>query len=296
MEASLARGIGLECMRQDGEPPEKPGPQVDDNPPFSLAATSANLERMSGKKSQLSIEEEVKKLHEETLRHFGLGPAESPEPPQVDPQGPGVASPGDQVNKSESTGQSLVLPSDVESGITCSHLLTGEISVCGATTRSGRPCRANVRAGEGFCAFHHPRAARAVSEGRAAGGRRSPYVMPAQADPDLSSIGLTLYSQSGIQASLEAIMRMILLGRIPASHAGILIRCFNVATRNLHSSNNVVRARDAAAYRHRVNEVLRAAGLIERDLQQPSTESGSPTANKSAAMDEVQPPQNPFGQ
>ena len=271
----LARRVGLECRRLGGEPPEKPTLACTDNVPLSLPGRFVQPQRMSARTSRLSIQEEFKKLHEETLRHFGMGSADPLDLPESDPRNELVVDPADDANKPAAPGPSLVGPSAIESEVACSPLLTSKTPVCAATTRKGQPCRANVLPGDHLCAFHHPRNATAFTDGRAAGGRRSPYVMPAEADPDLTSIAVSLYSQAGIQASLEAIMRMILLGRIPPSHAGILIRCFSVATRNLHSCNDVVRTRDAATYRDRVNAALRAAGLIERDLQQSGPESGN---------------------
>lgn len=230
---------------------------------------------MSARNSRPSIQEEFKKLHEETLRHFGIGSADPLTFTENDGHAQRAVDPVGDANKAASPGRALVAPSAAEPEVACSPLLTSENSICAATTRKGQPCRANVLPGERFCAFHHPRNAPAFADGRAAGGRRSPYVMPTEADPDLTSIAVSLYSQAGIQASLEAIMRMILLGRIPSAHAAMLLRCFTVATRNLHGANDVVRTRDVSFYRERVNAALLAAGLIERDLQQASAEPGA---------------------
>lgn len=154
----------------------------------------------------------------------------------------------------------------VESDKTCSNLLTGPKSRCAATNRHGQPCGAYQSPGSPYCPFHRPEYAETMAAARTAGGQRSPYKLPDEVDPDLLNVDLHLYTRGAIQASLEAVMRLIVLGRIPPAYANLLFRGFQVATQNLNRQT-AIPGHQREYYEPRVERILRTAGLIERDLK-----------------------------
>jgi hypothetical protein len=151
-----------------------------------------------------------------------------------------------------------------ESEESCSNLLTAsKKEKCAATNKSGNPCGSYRSPGSEFCPFHRPEYAARMQEARIEGGRRSPYQLPDQIDPDIWNVDFSLYSRGGLQASMEAVMRLLILGRIPTRHASILMRFFDAAIRNLHGVETLA----GPDYADSIGTLMLASGLIERDLE-----------------------------
>lgn len=238
------------------------------NRPFPLSLSSPHPHCMS----HATIEQEFLALQAETIRYLGL---ESALPDDFDISNAshraillGLLDRSCSGLLPEPANQlpDPVAAPDAESDETCSNLLTGSKSKCAATNRHGQPCGAYQSPGSPFCPFHRPEYAETMAAARTAGGRRSPYKIPDEVDPDLLSVDLHLYTRGAIQASLEAVMRLIVLGRIPPAYAHLLFRGFQVATQNLNRENGIP-GQQREYYEPRVERILRTSGLIERDLK-----------------------------
>jgi hypothetical protein len=150
-----------------------------------------------------------------------------------------------------------------ESDESSSNLLTGQNKkTCAATNKKGKPCGAYRSPGSEFCPFHRPEYQEKIQEGRAEGGRRTPYQLPEYVDDDIWNVDFSLYTRAGLQASMEAVMRMLILGRLPTRHASILMRFFDAAIRNLHGTDTLA----GANFGDTLQDFMRTSGLIERDL------------------------------
>lgn len=103
------------------------------------------------------------------------------------------------------------------------------MSMCHALAANGKPCEASARFGSHFCIFHDEEYKEEQLENSVAGGLASGV---ARKPLPLSEIQLDFSSREGIQASLEAVARLELIGRVSASRARDLIRLLSIASRN----------------------------------------------------------------
>lgn len=138
---------------------------------------------------------------------------------------------------------------------------------CAARNKQGEPCKAYPSLGTPFCLMHNPERADYVQENRRQGGRhRAPYQFAEEVEANLRAIDLHMLTPLGLQASLEAVTRMVLLGRIPRQTAAVIMRFFEVAGRNIP---NLQRPNDATRefYVEHVDHLLYASDLIEDQLE-----------------------------
>jgi hypothetical protein len=130
-----------------------------------------------------------------------------------------------------------------------------ERPVCQATAASGQPCRATPRAETGFCIYHDPEYAEQQRENVRAGGlasgiARQPLPL---ADPET----LDLSDRTGVQAVIDAVLRLELCGKIPPTRSRVIVRLLSLAVRNFDRAartgyyDAVVAAHDPVAYRER---------------------------------------------
>jgi hypothetical protein len=119
--------------------------------------------------------------------------------------------------------------------------------------------------------MHDPDRADAMDDARRRGGRHRPtYKLSESIEANFARVDLALDTPLGLQASLEAVMRMVMLGRIPRTHATLLMRFFEVAVRTLPRlpyASSATR-RD---YFEQMSEILFASDLIEDHLEAQDT-------------------------
>lgn len=144
---------------------------------------------------------------------------------------------------------------------------------CAATNRKGDPCKAYPSLGTSFCLMHNPERAEYVSENRRQGGRhRAPYRFHPETETNFDAIELNLFHPADFQASLEAILRMVLLGRIPARNAAIVMRFFEVAARTFPHLKGQRTEKNYEIYGQQVARLLHSADLIEDHLSAQRTQ------------------------
>ncbi len=103
-----------------------------------------------------------------------------------------------------------------------------EIATCWGITNLGRPCNFPPRRGTNYCLNHEPGAdtvANATRAARAAAIKRT-------SSAHLITAVIALDNREGIQATLDAVVRLNLAGRLPDRRAEILIRACATAARN----------------------------------------------------------------
>ena len=106
--------------------------------------------------------------------------------------------------------------------------------ICHADTRGGPSCRFAARSGRPWCVVHDPtaaaqRSANAANAGRASGiSRRS----TSQARIDLNDVNIHLTTRGEIQATLDLVIRLELLGRISPVRSRNILRALAIAARN----------------------------------------------------------------
>jgi hypothetical protein len=123
---------------------------------------------------------------------------------------------------------------------------------CTALTKDGTPCRVASRHGASHCLNHDPgyheeQRANAAAAGRASGAARR------QLEPvDLGFVNLT--NRTGIQALLDALLRLELLGKLPSARSRMVVRLLSLAIRNfdtaarMHHLDAQVATHDTNAY------------------------------------------------
>src|SRR5688572_33130195 len=104
------------------------------------------------------------------------------------------------------------------------------MSSCHSLAADGNPCAASARFGSHFCIFHDPeyqeeQLANSQAAGYASGVARKPL--------PLGPIELAFSTRDAIQASLAAVARSELIGRISAARARDIIRVLSIASRDL---------------------------------------------------------------
>jgi len=102
-------------------------------------------------------------------------------------------------------------------------------SYCSATARSGEPCQFPARRGSSLCINHDPAYATRQRRNTLKGAAAS--VASRQSTP-IRLDAVDLSTRAGVQAVLDAVIRLELLGRIPSGRARNLIRALSLATRN----------------------------------------------------------------
>ena len=106
---------------------------------------------------------------------------------------------------------------------------------CSATTRAGNPCRFAARKATGLCVNHDPAYAEQQRKNVQKATSRSLQARTAVPIP-LEYIDLS--TRDSIQAILDAVVRLELVGRLPPVRARNILRALSIAMRNLdkHSS------------------------------------------------------------
>ena len=176
---------------------------------------------------------------------------------------------------------------------TCSDLLASEKRKCLASKKDGTPCRAKPLPSGEYCVFHAPAYAERFQEGREQGARRrETYKLPDQVDDDIWNVDFSLDTRAGVQGSMEAVMRMLVLGRLPTRHASILMRFFDAAIRNLHGVDTL----KTIEYVNTLQDFMLISGLIERDLDdQALKERVQQIADTGAKRQEILKANEAFG-
>ncbi len=103
------------------------------------------------------------------------------------------------------------------------------MSACAATTRKGRPCRFPARRDTSYCINHEPGANPSDAARRAAGAA---ILARHPSSNYLIDTVLSFTDRASIQAVLDALVRLVISGRISNSRARIILRACSVATRN----------------------------------------------------------------
>jgi hypothetical protein len=107
--------------------------------------------------------------------------------------------------------------------------MTHEPHLCTATTRSGDPCRFMARRATGLCINHDPE----YQEQQHANVRRATEAaIAARKLPPPVLEDLDLSTRAGVQAALEAVLRLEMQGKLPAHRVRNLIRGLAIAARN----------------------------------------------------------------
>ena len=146
-----------------------------------------------------------------------------------------------------SSGQrtDLEQTSHSESAEVSSGLFNRPPNACIAANAAGGPCGAYKRLGTDYCAAHDPDYVEEMRLNRTKGGRtlrrRSPVYLP----PDFRDLDFNLLDSSSMQGTIDATMRMVLLGYIPPAHANSIMRLLNGAIRNLQLIKQEERERRA---------------------------------------------------
>ena len=126
---------------------------------------------------------------------------------------------------------------------------------CRADKSSGDPCQAYPTRSSEFCFFHDPSARLARSEAQAAGGRaRRRSVMD-----DIYKIGFSLYTPGGIQAAIEHIFRLQLIGAISDRQVASMVKVLRLGVAN---SRNVSEHGDVVGYVENFDGFIDATELI----------------------------------
>jgi hypothetical protein len=102
--------------------------------------------------------------------------------------------------------------------------------LCTGLTAAGNPCRFVARHGRPFCINHDPDYHEQQRDNVLRGARISRAARKAAVPLRLDAIDLS--TRAGVQAALDAVIRLELLGRIPERRARNLIRALSVAVRN----------------------------------------------------------------
>lgn len=101
---------------------------------------------------------------------------------------------------------------------------------CTALKRDGSPCRFAARKATGLCINHDPSYREQQYENSRRGGRKTfagRHVIPIPLDQ------VDLTNRASVQAVLDAVVRMEILGVLPAARSRNLIRGLSIANRNL---------------------------------------------------------------
>ena len=104
---------------------------------------------------------------------------------------------------------------------------------CSATTRAGTPCQFAARRASGLCINHDP----AYKEQQRANSARGVAASLASRRAQHHQISLDefrLTNRESIQATLDAVVRLELTGRIPVTRSRNLIRLLGIASRNFN--------------------------------------------------------------
>ncbi len=154
---------------------------------------------------------------------------------------------------------------------------------CSDLTDRGLPCRFPARTSSDRCVNHDPgyaatRRANAVAGGLASGQARKPI--------PLSEVHLDFLDRAGIQAALEAVVRLEMVGRISPARSRNILRALSIAQRNFDrdaarpaGSDRRDRQESVRYYRARRDISRNLAAVTEeaalRDTPQPTSLPGS---------------------
>ena len=112
--------------------------------------------------------------------------------------------------------------------------MTGPLPWCAALTNGGEPCIAFPVRNSTFCAGHDPALREKRMEASSRGGRttaeRRRKERKAQ---DFIFESLTLADRASLQEAIDAVFRLELTGKLPATRARHLLRVLAIASRNL---------------------------------------------------------------
>lgn len=110
---------------------------------------------------------------------------------------------------------------------------------CSATTRAGKPCRFAARKATGLCINHDPAYAEQQRKNVERATSRSLQARTAIPIP-LEHIDLS--TRDSIQAILDAVVRLELVGRLPPVRARNILRALSIAMRNLDKRSSFQRS------------------------------------------------------
>jgi len=123
---------------------------------------------------------------------------------------------------------------------------------CTALTKDGTPCRVASLRGASHCLNHDPGYQEEQQANSAAGGRASGVARRHLEPVDLGFVNLT--NRTAIQALLDALLRLELLGKLPTARSRMLVRILSLAIRNfdtaarMHHLDAQVATHDTNAY------------------------------------------------
>ena len=138
--------------------------------------------------------------------------------------------------------------------------------------RTGDPCLFPARSSHAYCINHDPEYRLRQRENTRKGGLASALTRSAA---DSASLRLWIGDRAGIQAALDAVIRLELHGRISPARSRNVLRALAIAARNFNDPNRPVEPYDADDY-----GVFRE--LIDEGLDDALDEA--------AARDEAPPP------
>jgi len=105
---------------------------------------------------------------------------------------------------------------------------------CTALTKVGTPCGAPARRASGLC-VNHDSGYREEHQANAAAGGRASGIARRQLEPvDLGFVNLT--NRTAIQALLDSLLRLELLGKLPPARSRMLVRILSLAIRNFDTA------------------------------------------------------------
>ena len=106
---------------------------------------------------------------------------------------------------------------------------------CTAFTNRGAGCLANALHGSPYCLHHEPAKVEARRQNAAAGGRASGHARR-QPGP-IPTAGIDLSDRAGIQAAVDAVVPLELVGRISQSRSRNILRALAIAARNFNKQD-----------------------------------------------------------
>jgi hypothetical protein len=123
---------------------------------------------------------------------------------------------------------------------------------CAACTKDGTPCGAPALRGASHCLSHDPGYREEHQANAAAGGRASGIARRHLEPVDLGFVNLT--NRTSIQALLDSLLRLELLGKLPTARSRVIVRVLSLAIRNfdtaarMHHLDAQVASHDTNAY------------------------------------------------
>jgi len=105
---------------------------------------------------------------------------------------------------------------------------------CTACTKDGTPCGAPALRGADNCLSHDPGYREEHQANAAAGGRASGIARRHLEPVDLGFVNLT--NRTSIQALLDSLLRLELLGKLPTARSRMLVRILSLAIRNFDTA------------------------------------------------------------